>query len=557
MLSRLTISNYALIDTLDLEPGSSLSIITGETGAGKSIMLGALGLLKGERADSKVIADKGRKSVVEAIFSDVASATADKVRTMDPEWDGRELILRREILPSGRSRAFVNDSPVAATALGEVARQLLDIHSQNSNSLLSEEKMQLDLVDSVSGCHALLTDYEKDFRRYVEIRQQIKRHKEESVRNREQSEIIRFKLAQLEKLKPKEGELGKIESRYEALSNSEEIRDKLTTARNLLMADERGVVENLEEASANLADINFAVWGEDSEIEERLQQCIIEIKDISETLESMIGEVEYDPSTLSALSARMQAYYTAFKTFNVEDDAALVALYDTVRRQNDTLEGGDGDTETLEKEARELALRLKHLAAKISQKRKEAARLLRGEIEGEARKLGLDNLKFEIDITPVKLSRTGGDRVEFKAAFNKNQTPMAVGRIASGGEMARLMLAIKKKMSERLELPTVIFDEIDTGVSGYIADRMGEMMREMGEKMQILTITHLPQVAAKGQRHFKVYKEDRDDRTVSDVTLLSEGEREEEIARMLAGERVDEAALVNARSLLNRKQKKQ
>lgn len=550
MLSRLAISNYALIETLDLQPGPGLSIITGETGAGKSVMLGALGLLKGERADSKVISDKDRKSVVEATFVDIDEATARKVRTLDPEWDGVELILRREILPSGRSRAFVNDSPATLALLSDIAGSLLDIHSQNTNNLLTGERMQLALIDAVACDGELLDKYESEFRRYVTLRQKIKALNEEAQKYKEQTEIITFRLSQLEKLRPRAGELKKIETRYETLTNSEEIREKLGRARARILMEGRGALESVEEAASALSDIDFSIFGEDTDIVERLRQCAIELKDIAETVDSVIGDVEYDPATIASLSGRMQEYYTAFKTFRVDSDQELENLYYEVRRQYECIEGGGEDTRTLQHEAKEMARSLKETAAVISEVRKRAAFALQQEIQKEARKLGLENLRFEIEMFPVKLSRTGGDGVRFMAAFNKNQVPAPVAGMASGGEIARLMLAIKNITSSRLDLPTIIFDEIDTGVSGHIADRMGEMMKEMGSRMQILTITHLPQVAAKGARHFKVYKEDREDKTVSDVMLLSEPQRVEEIARMLSGESVNEAALHNARSLL-------
>lgn len=551
MLSRLTISNYALIESLDLMPGDGLSIITGETGAGKSVMLGALGLLKGERADSKVIADKSRKSVVEASFLNVDEYTAGKVRAVDPEWDGGELILRREILPSGRSRAFVNDSPSSLANLSDIAGNLLDIHSQNSNSLLTGQPMQLALVDSVAENAPALRRYEEEFRRYVALRQKIKKLKEDAQKNREQAEIITFRLSQLEKLRPRAGELKKIETRYDTLTNSEELREKLGGARNRLMLEGRGALEGVEEAASLLSDVDFSVFGEQSDLVERLRQCAIEIKDVAETVDSILGDVEYDPSTIASLSGRMQAYYTAFKTFRVDSDEELEKLHHEVKKQYESIEGGGEDTRQLELEAKTVAQSLKEMAAEISRSRSEAAASLQSRIQEEARRLGLDNLRFFIEISPAKLSRSGGDSVRFLAAFNKNQPPAPVGGMASGGEIARLMLAIKKITSATLSLPTVIFDEIDTGVSGHIADRMGEMMKDMASRMQILSITHLPQVAAKGSRHFKVFKEDRDDRTVSDVKLLSETERISEIARMLSGEEINEAALQNARSLMS------
>lgn len=555
MLSRLSISNYALIESLDFYPDAGLSIITGETGAGKSVMLGALGLLKGERADMKVISDKEKKAVVEATFVNVDEPTSALLREMDTEWDGGEIIIRREIYPSGRSRAFLNDSPATLSQLESLTSGLLDIHSQNENSVLAEQATQLQLLDSMADNGELLGEYTEEFRKYASLRAQIKRNREELIKNREQAEIIAFRLGQLDKLKPKAGELKRIEARYEFLSNSEELRESLGRARRVLDGGEaQGAIDLIEDARTALADIDFTLWQEnDPEVLERLRHCVVEIKDIIETIEDAAGMLEYDPSSLAHLSARMRDYYTALKAFRVESDAELEELHKSLKRQLRAAEGEDEDTEELEREAKRIAGILKQKAAAISSRRREVAGTLETLIEEEAHKLGLANLKFEIDIKDTRLSRTGGDSVEFRASFNKNSPLAAVGSIASGGEMARLMLVIKKITASRMSLPTVIFDEIDTGVSGSIADRMGEMMTEMGAMMQIITITHLPQVAVKGKKHFKVYKEDRGERTVSDVMLLSEEEREREIGRMLSGEKLDEAALTNARSLLKKK----
>lgn len=552
MLSRLSISNYALIDHLDFNPGDGLSIITGETGAGKSVMLGALGLLMGERADMKVIAEKQKKAVVEGCFINVGEDIEEMVKTLDPEWPGDELFIRREIYPSGRSRAFLNDSPVSLASLQELGAGLLDIHSQNSNTMLSRRQTQLALIDAVAGNALLMKEYGEQYREYVAIRQKMRRNKEEAEQLRQQQEMIAFRLGQLDKLKPKAGELAKIETRHDTLSNSEEIRSSLVKARNVLYEGEpSAAIDQIEEAASALVDVDFSLWEEeDPEIQERLRRCVVELKDIVESVESAIGMTEYNPATLASLSSRMNEYYSALRNFRVDSDEELETLHKELRAQMDSIENGGFNNDDLERESRQLARSLKQLGGRLSEMRGKAAASLQEEVEAEARKLGLENLRFKIELKETKLSKSGGDSVEFQAAFNKNSRLMPVGEMASGGEMARLMLAIKKITASRLQLPTIIFDEIDTGVSGSIADRMGEMMREMGTMMQILTITHLPQVAVKGKRHFKVFKEDRGDMTVSDVMLLTPAQREEEIGRMLSGRKLDQAALSNARSLL-------
>lgn len=556
MLERLSISNYALIENLDFSPGEGLSIITGETGAGKSIMLGALSLLKGERADMKVIADKGKKAVVEASFINLDPKVLTLIDSGNNDCEWPELIIRREIYPSGRSRAFINDTPATLGQLEQLTRNLLDIHSQNSNSMLSEQSVQLQLIDETAGNRDIIEEYTTEFRKYVDLRQKINNRRELLNKHKEQSEIIIFKLGRLDKLKPKGGELRKIEARFDSLSNAEQIREALLKARNFLDGEEDGALEKIDSSRALLEDIDFSLWEEkDPEITERLRNCYVEIKDIVETVEGAIGVMAFDPSALAKLSSRMDDYYSAMKFFKVESDSELEKLHNELKKQYSSLEDKDLDTEEMEREARETAARLKKLANALSLSRKEAAAGLQHKIESEAKSLGLANLRFEIVIKESRLSKTGGDSVEYLASFNKNGEMLPVSSIASGGEMARLMLAIKKIMSGHLKLPTIIFDEIDTGVSGPIADSMGEMMREMGNKMQILTITHLPQVAVKGERHFKVYKEDQAEKTISNIMLLSEREREEEIGRMLSGEEIDEAARENARSLLNRGKK--
>lgn len=553
MLDRLTITNYALIENLDFNPGEGLSIITGETGAGKSIMIGALSLLKGERADTRVIADKSRKSIVEATFSGISQPIREKIKELDPEWDGEQLIIRREISPSGRSRAFLNDSPVNLFSLAEISRGLLDIHSQNSNSLLSESAMQLSLVDSFAGNASLLEEYVAEFRKYASLRQAIKAAKAKADENRSRADIIAYRLGRLDKLNPSPGELTSIEARYEALSNAEDLKDRLSKARTALEGnDGGGAMGMISEASASLGDVDFKVWGEDTgSILGRLKQCYVEIKDIARTVESVMESVDCEPASLAKLSSRMDEYYSALKEFNVDSDTRLAEMRKELREAYEAIQGNDPDTARMEKEARETAVRLKALGAKLSERRREAAEEVGREIESEGKTLGLENLQFKISLEETRLSRTGGDAISFNASFNKNQSPRPVGEMASGGEMARLMLAVKKVSSRRLQLPTIVFDEIDTGVSGKIADRMGEMMGEMGRDMQIITITHLPQVAAKGKRHFKVYKQDTSEKTVSDVMLLEGDERVNEIARMLSGRNLNRAAVENAMSLLS------
>lgn len=537
MLSKLIIRNYALIDDLELDLGPGLSIITGQTGAGKSIMLGALSLLLGGRADTKAITDKSRKTVVEAIFTG----------------HNNETIVRREISPSGRSRTFVDDSPVTISLLEATTASLLDIHSQHANLRLNSREGQLAIIDAFAGNEQAVEEYKQTFRNFVTARNSIKRLKEENDRNREMRDVIKFQLEQLDALDPKPGELAEIERRYDMLSEADEIRSSLAEAYNRIDGDE-GAVIMIKEAADALSNIRMELidpeaGGEES-LTSRLRNAYIEIKDIAETIQSLASGVEANPVQLAKTGARMNALYEAKRRFRVSGDDGLVELRAQLRGKLDGLDSASNDVSELEREARAIASDLKEKAARLTASRKTAAAAFADMLEKRARPLGLNNLHFEISLQPAKLSADGADNVEFLCAFNKNGVLMPMARTASGGELSRLTLAIKSIMAERMEMPTVILDEIDTGVSGEIADKMGRMMCSMAETTQVIAITHLPQVAAKGSRHFKVFKEDSDNRTVSRIRPLSGPEREREIAAMMSGEEISEAALSAARALM-------
>lgn len=552
MLDLLTISNYALIDNLEFQPGDGLSILTGDTGAGKSIMLRALSLLAGERADAGMIGDKSRKTVVEAIFEKPSKEIVASLKQIDAEWDGGNIIIRREIAPNGRSRAFINDSPVPLSRLSGVANMLFDIHSQNATSQLSDPQFQLNLIDSFSGITAKVKEYQAIFSEYVSIRQKINSFHIKRKEFEIQKEISELKLKKLNELNPKTGELEGLEKKYEALSNSAILQEKISSALNDLNNDEgEGAVALLQNASNSLSDIDFSLWQRDmKDFNIRLNQCLIELKDLSESLESFFNHMELDPSELQRMESRIDAYNSLIKEMKVSNEDRLIELRENLSRELSSFSSGAEDAKEMERKARELALQLKDKSAEISELRKKSASQLEKKIVEEAVKLGLENINFKIEFKETKIGRNGSDSVEYLASLNRNRPLTAISKSASGGEMARLMLVIKKISSEKQELPTIIFDEIDTGVSGRIADKMGEMMKDMGKSQQIIAITHLPQVASKGKRHFKVYKTDIDDKTISNIKHLEREEREEELARMLSGKNVNEVALENARILL-------
>lgn len=561
MLRRLGIRNYALIEGVDVEFGPGMTVITGETGSGKSIMLGALSLLTGGRADSRVVA--GGKSRIEATFEDVDPEMRRLFEERGIEWveygdaDGtgarNEVAIRREIAAEGRSKIYINDTPVTLATLAAIGPKLVYIHSQHANAGLSDEAEQLHVVDVFSGTIPQLEDYRRDFRRFAALRRDIDRVKERNAKNRENEEFLRFQCGQLDALKPKKGELSEIEKRYEVLSDADEIKQRLASLASLFGSGDRGMLGDVAEARGIVDKIDFSLFGrdvEDQDIPARMEVMETEIRDIADAIDDMYSGLDTNPAALERLSSRMQAYYAAVKHFKVKDADELADLHIKLKQELGELTGDGGELPELERQAREMARVLKEKAALLTRMRQEGARLLGDEILAAARTLGLPNLKSEVRVSPSKLTSTGGDRVEFLCAFNRNATLQPVGDTASGGEMSRLMLSLKAVVARRMNMPTIVFDEVDTGVSGEIAEQMGLMMRRMGDDIQVMAITHLPQVAAQGVEHFKVYKRDEGDRTVTHVEKLDHEARVSEIAAMISGSEVTEAARENARALL-------
>lgn len=562
MLRRLGIRNYALIEGVDVEFGPGMTVITGETGSGKSIMLGALSLLTGGRADSRVVA--GGKSRIEATFEDVDPEMRRLFEERGIEWVAyddadetgtrNEVTIRREIAAEGRSKIYINDTPVTLATLAAIGPKLVYIHSQHANAGLSDEAEQLHVVDVFSGTIPQLEDYRRDFRRFAALRRDIDRVKERNAKNRENEEFLRFQCGQLDALKPKKGELTEIEKRYEVLSDADEIKQRLASLAALFGSGDRGMLGDVAEARGIVDKIDFSLFGrdvEDQDIPARMEVMETEIRDIADAIDDMYSGLDTNPAALERLSSRMQAYYAAVKHFKVKDADELADLHIKLKQELGELTGVGSELPELERQAREMARVLKEKAGMLTRMRQEGARLLGDEIYAAARTLGLPNLKFEVRVSPAKLTSTGGDRVEFLCAFNRNATLQPVGDTASGGEMSRLMLSLKAVVARRMNMPTIVFDEVDTGVSGEIAEQMGLMMRRMGDDIQVMAITHLPQVAAQGVEHFKVYKRDEGDRTVTHVEKLDHEARVSEIAAMISGSEVTEAARENARALLS------
>ena len=538
MLQRLTIKNYALIDEVELEFGSGLTIITGETGAGKSIMLGALGLLQGNRADTKAIADRERKTIVEAIFME----------------EGKEIIVRREISPSGRSRAFVDDSPVTLGELTATTARLLDIHSQHASLSLNTPEGQRSIIDAVAGIESAAADYKVAFREFVAMRARLRSMQEEQKMLDMRKETVRDRLQRIVDLKLKPGEQREIERRFEILSDADEIRETLSGAYSLIDSEERGALDNIREACDMLDELDFNRISPDMPEEEnpvaRLRSLYIELKDVAESVARTMAGVESNPAMLAAVTERMRTIHEAVKEFHAGDAEELIKMKESLYAEYDRISANPGEIRVLETELKQRARELKVKADAMTEMRRKAALEFSETLTERAKPLGLPNLKFEVSVTTGKLTAEGQDTIEFLCRLNKNGELLPMATTASGGELSRLTLSIKSIMAERMNMPTVVFDEIDTGVSGEIADKMGAMMRRMAEGAQIVAITHLPQVAAKGERHFKVFKKDTDERTVSRVKPIEGEERVREIAAMMSGERLTEAALAASRELL-------
>lgn len=554
MLKSLHISNYALIDTVDISFHHGFNIITGETGAGKSIMLGALSLILGGRADLKAVRDSGKKSVIEASF-EVSKYPKLKEYCLDNdiEWDDTLCILRREIAPAGRSRAFINDSPVTLDLLSHVAMQLVDIHSQHQNQLLTSGDFQLRVIDNLAGNGELLSEYH---RRYASYRNALKRlHDTKKLleQNRNDEDFTRFQLEQLDELGLTDGEQEQLEHDRDILSNITDIKTTISGALDALSEGTHNAIASLAETSDYCEELTRYLEDSDN-IGERLETVRIELRDIAETLTAYDQEFQADPEELEAIESRLNTIYSLQQKHRVSTVAELIALREELREKLDRLENSSFTIEELEKEARRAKNAAKQLAAELSQRRVEEAARFEETLRQQAMPLGMKNLRTQVKLTPGELTPTGMDKIEFLFAFNKNQPLMPVSGTASGGEISRLMLSIKAIIATKMQLPSIIFDEVDTGVSGDVANRMGVMMKDISRNIQVITITHLPQVAAKGNAHFKVYKEDDDDATHTRLRELSATDRVDELALMLSGSTVDEAARANARSLLNMQQ---
>lgn len=550
MLKQLYIKNFTLIDELNIQMHPGFSVITGETGAGKSIILGAIGLLLGNRADSKSIKAGRDRCVIEAHF-DLSKYDMQQFFTdNDIDEDLSDTIIRRELTAAGKSRAFINDTPVSLTKMRELGEQLVDIHSQHQNLLLQKEDFQLNVVDIIAQDEKQRKNYEVAYNQYKQANQKLNALKAEIEKNRENEDFLRFQFKELDEAQLQNGEQEELEQEYEMLSHSEDIKTALYQADNHLSGDDGNIIERLKQTSERLANIKD-VYPEVTELLERIDSSYIELKDIAQEVNGLTDHVEFDPARLETINERLDKLNSLQQKFHVRDLGELIETYHQLKEQLSHIDHSDEDVEALEQEVTQLLEKAQKQAKELTAIRTKAAKKVEEEMKQRLIPLGIPNVRFSISLTEKPLSHDGGDKVSFLFSANKSTPLQPVTQVASGGEIARVMLSLKAMISGAVKLPTIIFDEIDTGVSGKIAEKMAQIMVEMGNhERQVLSITHLPQIAAMGSHHYKVSKEETDNGTISRMTELSQQERVQEIAQMLSGSDVSEAALANAKELL-------
>ena len=550
MLHTLYIQDYALIRQLEICFEQGFSVITGETGAGKSVMLGALGLLLGQRADTKAIRTGASKCVIEAHFLLEDNLLQPFFEENELEFE-TECILRREVYASGKSRAFINDTPAQLSQMKELGEQLIDIHSQHQNLLLSKEDFQLGVLDIVAGNGALLNTYRQEFRRWKQRKQELQDLLVQIAQDKADEDYVQFQYNQLDEAALQEGEQEELEKEAEMLNHAEEIKSGLYRAGQILSSEDGGLLAELRDSKSALQSI-LSVYPAASELFDRLESSYIELEDIAQELERQADLAEFDPQRLDIVNDRLNLIYSLQQKHHVQTVKALLQIQADFAARLKLLNHSEEDVEQLTKECDSMYRNLIKQAEQLTKNRNKASKQIEKQMVEMLIPQGMPNVRFQVEIGQKKeLSETGADAVNFRFSANKNGTLQPISQVASGGEIARVMLSVKALISGAVALPTIIFDEIDTGVSGNIADRMALIMQDMGAKgRQVISITHLPQIAARGAVHYKVYKQDTETETISHITRLSKEEREEEIAHMLSGATLTTEALNNARALL-------
>jgi len=550
MLKQLYIKNFTLIDTLDIQLHPGFSVITGETGAGKSIILGAIALLLGQRADSKSIKQGADRCVIEAHFDLSRYQMEPFFSENDIEYDAEDTIIRRELTAAGKSRAFINDTPVALTTLKELGEQLVDVHSQHQNLLLNKQDFQLSVVDTLADNTKQRQAYADAFAAYHEAERQLATLKDDIERNRQNLDFLQFQHNELAEARLVDGEQEELEQKSDTMTHAEDIKRALYEADNALSSETTGIVTSLRTALNAMKGIN-RVFPAAEELAERLDSAYIELKDIADEVSNSLEDVDFDPAELDTVNSRLDRIYDLQKKYHTDSIAGLLSLQADLNQKLSNIENSDEALQELQEKCQRLKADSQQLADALTKQRTKAAQLIEKEMKQRLIPLGMPNVRFAITIEPTELGRNGQDKVSFLFSANTSTPLQPVSQVASGGEIARVMLSLKAMISGAVKLPTIIFDEIDTGVSGRVAEQMAQIMQEMGRcDRQVLSITHLPQIAALGTSHYKVVKTETPKGTISTMSELSQEERITEIAQMLSGSDVTAAAIQNAKELL-------
>lgn len=553
MLKKLDIRNFTLIDHLEMALYPGFSVITGETGAGKSIVIGAIGLLLGNRADAKQVKRGCDKCIIEATF-DLSIYHSDVLKDFfednDLDYEPEECLLRREVNANGKSRAFINDTPVTLALMRELGEQLIDVHSQHQNLLLSKEDFQLNVVDIIARDRQQLADYRAAFAEYRSAQRRLEELREQIATSRDNEDFLRFQQKELSEANLASGEQEHLEQEAELMSHAEDIKRALHEADYGLSGDDTGIVNLTRSIAAQLRSV-ADVYLEAQELAERLESCFVELKDISQEIASKVDDVEYDPQRFNLITQRLDTIYTLQQKFHVQTVDELLDRLNGINAQLDNIDNSDEELQELERSVEKLHAVCVEKAVVLTDMRRKSATVVEQELSKLLVPLGIPKVRFKVDVSPADLSTNGADKVMFLFSANSSTDMQPVSQVASGGEIARVMLSLKAMISKAIGLPTIIFDEIDTGVSGRVAEQMAHIMRDMGKaNRQVICITHLPQIAAAGSTHYKVAKLETEQGTVSTMTQLSDEQRITEIAQMLSGSDVSQAAVDNAKSLL-------
>ncbi len=553
MLKKLDIRNFTLIDHLEMALYPGFSVITGETGAGKSIVIGAIGLLLGNRADAKQVKRGCDKCIIEATF-DLSIYHSDVLKDFfednDLDYEPEECLLRREVNANGKSRAFINDTPVTLALMRELGEQLIDVHSQHQNLLLSKEDFQLNVVDIIARDRQQLADYRAAFAEYRSAQRRLEELREQIATSRDNEDFLRFQQKELSEANLASGEQEQLEQEAELMSHAEDIKRALHEADYGLSGDDTGIVNLTRSIAAQLRSV-ADVYPEAQELAERLESCFVELKDISQEIASKVDDVEYDPQRFNLITQRLDTIYTLQQKFHVQTVDELLDRLNGINAQLDNIDNSDEELQELERSVEKLHTVCVEKAVVLTDMRRKSATVVEQELSKLLVPLGIPKVRFKVEVSPADLSTNGADKVMFLFSANSSTDMQPVSQVASGGEIARVMLSLKAMISKAIGLPTIIFDEIDTGVSGRVAEQMAHIMRDMGKaNRQVLCITHLPQIAAAGSTHYKVAKQETEQGTVSTMTQLSDEQRITEIAQMLSGSDVSQAAVDNAKSLL-------